>query len=219
MKITRAGLARSAPLLTAAALLFAASMTLVSCTPGDEITVAESNVVLTIYDPSVDFGGIGTYQMPDTINHILDEGDTDDEISRKYDEDILDLIAANLNARGFQRVFVGTPDVVVFVSATAITNWYAYSYYPGGWWGYGGYGWYYPYYPYWGVSYAYTTGTLIVDMVNVNEPDAENLSYPNYWRGVVNGVLDDVESSKVRRFTDSINQLFIQSPYLQSAEL
>jgi len=68
-----------------------------------------------------------------------------------------------------------------------------------------------------GVSYAYTTGTLIVDMADPNKPNEENKTYPNYWRGVVNGVLDDTESSKVRRFTDSINQLFIQSPYLQSS--
>jgi len=212
MKMTRAGLARSAPLLTVAALLVAASLTLVSCTPGDEITVQESNVVATIYDPNVDFGAIGTYQMPDTINHILDEGGTDD-ISRQYDQEILDLIAANLDARGYERIFAGTPDVLVVVSATTVTNWYAYSYYP---W-YGGWGWYYPYYPYWGVSYAYTTGTLIVDMVDTNKPDAGNQTYPNYWRGIVNGVLDDVESSKVKRFTDSINQLFIQSPYLKSS--
>jgi hypothetical protein len=219
MKATRAWLARSVPLSMSMALA-AALLTLMSCTPGSEISVQESDVVATIYDPNVDFSGIDTYQMPDTINHILEEGVTDDKVSRKYDQEILDLIAANLNARGFQRIDEGspdTPDVVVFVSATAITNWYAYSYYPGGYWGYGGWGWYYPYYPAWGVSYAYTTGTLIVDMVNVNEPDSENKTFPNYWRGVCNGVLDDVESSKVRRFTDSINQLFIQSPYLQSA--
>jgi hypothetical protein len=214
--MTRARLARSTPLPVLSLLLVAASLTLFSCTPGDEISVQESDVVLTTYDPEVDFGGIYTYVMPDTINHLLEEGD-DDDISRKYDRQILDLIEANLNARGYLRIeegSPGTPDVVVFVSATVIENWYAYSYYP--WYGYPGYCCYYPYYPYWGVSYAYTTGTLIVDMVDTNEIDVDTDLYPNYWRGVVSGVLDDVESSKVARFTDSINQLFIQSPYLQS---
>jgi hypothetical protein len=211
MKTTRAVLARSAPLLIVSALLVAASLSLSSCTPGDEITVAESDIALTIYDPNVDFGAIGTYEMEDTVYHVLSEDD-DDDVNREYDQDILDLIAANLDARGFERVYGGPRDVVVVVSATAVENWYAYSYYP--WYGYG---WYYPYYPYWGVSYAYTTGTLIVDMADPNRPNDEDKTYPNYWRGVVNGVLDDTESSKVRRFTDSINQLFIQSPYLQSS--
>lgn len=210
MKASYPRLARRLPLLVSLALA-AALLTLMSCTPGSEISVQESDVALTIYDPNVDFGAIGTYEMPDTLNHILEEGG-DDDISRKYDQDILDLVAANLNARGFERIYAGTPDVLVVVSATTVQNWYAYSYYP--WYGYG---WYYPYYPYWGVSYAYTTGTLIVDMVDPNKPDEVNKTYPNYWRGVVNGVLDDVESSKVRRFTDSINQLFIQSPYLKSS--
>jgi hypothetical protein len=216
MKTTHARLGRSAPALTVLTLLVAASMTLVSCTPGDEITVAESDVVLTMFDQTVDFGAIGTYEMPDTVNHILGDDD-DDDISREYDQEILDLVAANFNARGYQRIYGGTPDVLVVVSATAITNWYMYSYYP---W-YGGWGWYYPYYPYypyWGVSYAYTTGTLIVDMVDPNKPDEELDIYPNYWRGVCNGVLDDIEASKVARFTDSINQMFIQSPYLRSAD-
>jgi hypothetical protein len=153
--------------------------------------------------------------MSNSIYHILDEDDPGDDISREYDDDILALIAANLDARGFQRMDENSPDssdVRVVVSATTVANWYAYSYYP---W-YGGWGWYYPYYPTWGVSYAYTTGTLIVDMVNPSEADPVEQTFPNYWRGVVNGVLDDVESSKVRRFTDSINQLFIQSPYLKS---
>lgn len=210
--------ARFVPGWFVAALAVAVSFALYACTPGDEVSVQESDVVATMYNPNVDFSAIDTYAMPDTIHHLKADEDDPDEISRKYDEDILNLIAANLDARGFQRVDEsGSPDVVVLVSATEITNWYAYSYYPGGWWGYG-WGWYYPYYPYyptWGVSYAYTTGTLFADMV---EPEGSDTTHANYWRGVCNGVLDDVESSKVKRFTDSINQMFVQSPYLQSAD-
>jgi len=189
------------------------------------VSVQESDVVATLYDPAVNFSGIETYGMPDSIQHIKENESDTDEISRKYDEDILNLIAANLDARGFQRLDESSPDspdVLVFVSATEITNWYAYSYYPGDYWGwYGGYpgwGWYYPYYPSYGVSYAYTTGTLIVDMVEPDKPDTTTKTIPNLWRGVCNGVLDDVETSKVHRFTDSINQMFAQSPYLQSAQ-
>jgi hypothetical protein len=55
-------------------------------------------------------------------------------------------------------------------------------------------------------------------MVKPDEVDQSNDSVPLLWRGVCNGVLDDVESSKVKRFTDSINQMFEQSPYLQSVQ-
>ena len=220
---TKAGrtLPRSTPLVILLALGLAAAFFLSSCTPGSELTASESDVVITVFNQDVDFGAIKTYAMPDTIVHILNEGD-EDPVSRNYDQAILDLIAANLTAVGYDRIADDSPDapdVQVLVSATAIDTWYWYSYYPGDYWGwYGGYpgwGWGYPPQSY-GTSYAYTTGTLFVDMVDPDQPGTPDELRPGSWRGVCNGILNDTESSKQKRFTDSINQMFEQSPYLRS---
>ena len=211
-------------LVLVAVSLGAASLALSSCTPGSELTAQQSDVVVTIRNPNVDFGAIKTYVMPDTIVHIVAEGE-DDNISRKYDEAILDLIAANFGARGYERIDEdpqNPPDALVLVSVTTIDYWYWYSYPPGGWWGwYPGWGWWggYPGWGYpppgWGTSYAYTTGTLFVDMVDPEETEDEEVLL--YWEGVCNGILSSSESSNVSRFTDSINQMFEQSPYLRSS--
>jgi hypothetical protein len=202
-------------------LAAAAGLLLFSCTPGSELTVEESDVVVTVYDPSVDFSAITTYAMPDTVIHLLGEDEEDDDISREYDQAILDLIAANFDARGYVRIPEDSPDppdVLVLVSATTTDYWYAYSYYGywGGWyWGYPGYGWGYPYYPYYDVDYAYTTGTLIVEMVDPSNKDEINKLIAAYWQGVCNGILSGSQTEQ--RFADSINQMFIQSPYLRSS--
>ncbi len=209
------------------ALFAATSLNLVACTPGSGVSVQGSDVVATIYDTKIDFGAIQTYAMPDTIIHL--EGADSTLLTRKADEDILALVAANLEARGYERVYEGSPtapDVAVLCQATASKNvslysgypWYGWGgYYPGWGWG-GGWGWYYP--PSWGVSYAFSLGTLIVTMGDPDEvsDDPEAPLVPAYWNGTINGILDDSTSSLRKRLGNSINQMFEQSPYLQSNE-
>jgi hypothetical protein len=205
----------------------AALLALASCTPGSEITVQESDVVATLYDSNVNFGAIKTFAMPDSIV-ALDSPDTPRE-DTSNDDEILSLIAANLETRGYTRVEESSPtppDVMILVGVTTGTQWYYDSYYPwypgwgwyGGWswWGYwgAGYGGYYP--PYGGVSYAYSTGTLLVAMADPNEANIEDKTIPVYWFGAINGVLDDTKASLENRVEDSINQMFQQSPYLKS---
>lgn len=203
------------------------SLNLTSCTPGSGVSVQESDVVATLFDPKVDFGAIKYYEMPDTIRHITEDPDKDSPLlSREFDEEILALIAANFEARGYVRVDSNSPnepDVFVLVGATAIQNfalysgwgWYPYwGWYPG--WGCCGPGWGWGYPPATGVTYAFTTGTLFVDMVDPDEADEEDQTVPVYWNGTINGVLDDSKQSKRTRITDSINQMFAQSPYLES---
>lgn len=208
----------------------AASFLLSSCTPESDLPTPESDVVITLYNQQVDFGAITTFAMPDTIIHLVAEGDSD-QLSRKYDQAILSLIATNLEARGYVRIDEGSPDVpdvLVLAGASALEFWYWYSYYPGddwswypgwGWWGgYPGWDWSYPP-PSYGPAYAYTLGTLFVTMVDPNKPDAGNTMITTCWLGVCNGLLNPAGPSKLARLSDSINQLFTQSPYLRSSGL
>ena len=191
-----------------------------SCTPNSGVTVAESDVVLTLFNDEVDFGAITTYRLPDTVVHLTGDPNNPDDpnISREYDREIIQRVKDNLNARGYQWVSdISNSDIEVLVSATSTSFWSLYSW-GGGWnWWYGGCCWN-PWYPGGGVgaSYSFTTGTLIVDMVDEDEADQANKLVPLYWEAAANGVLDDTELNIVTRFRQSIDQMFIQSPYLKS---
>jgi hypothetical protein len=193
-----------------------------ACTPGSDITASESDVVVTLYDTDFDFGSVKYYAMPDTIVDLTPDGSQsgDGKLTEQDEQDILQLIRDNFANRGYVKVDTNDtqnpPQFAVVVSAQATDYWNLYSYYPWnpwGWWGY--YWWYYP--PTVGTSYAFTSGTLYVQMgdFEVFDPDADE-SKTGYWMGVQNGVLNDTSANLKRRVTDGINQMFDQSPYLKT---
>jgi hypothetical protein len=193
-----------------------------ACTPGNEITASESDVVVTFFDTDFDFGSVKYYAMPDTIIILTADPDNpgDPLISAEDEQQILSLVRDNFADRGYERSDTNDtqnpPQFAVVVSAQAVDNYSVYSYYPyypWGWWGY--YWWYYP--PSVGVSYAFTLGTLFIQMGDFEffDPD-ENESKTAYWMGAQNGVLNDASANLERRFTDGINQMFEQSPYLKT---
>ena len=47
------------------------------------------------------------------------------------------------------------------------------------------------------------------------DPDAEDPKKA-YWMGAQNGVLNDTSANLERRFSNGINQMFEQSPYLET---
>lgn len=193
-----------------------------ACTPGSEITAAESDVVVTLYDTDFKFGSVKRYAMPDSIFHITDDPDDADSplLSRDNDDQIIALVQSNFADRGYVKVdtnAVPPPDFTVLLTAQAVQTWNLYSYYPGnpwyGWWGY--YWWYYP--PSVGASYAFTLGTLYIHMGEFEEhkPDEEDTKQA-YWLAAMNGVLDDTSSNLKKRLNRSINQAFDQSPFLKT---
>jgi hypothetical protein len=189
-----------------------------SCTPGNEITAAESDVVVTLYDNKFDFGAQQTYFLPDTIVHLTgDKEEVDDpKLSRKYDRQIIQKIKNEMSARGYTWVdSAANPDLLMGAGATSTDTYNVYSWYPyyPGW---GGCCYYYPYYPTTSVSYAYTTGTIVIVMVDkasvATDPDA----LPVRWSGTISGVLNDSDASIQQRLNSALPQMFDQSPYLKS---
>ncbi len=199
-------------------LLILVVAALASCYPGDQLTVEEADVVVTLFDDTEDFSSLTTYAMPDSILHIVGTGDVDD-ISRAFDDEILAQVAANMNGVGFTReTDPALADVIMLVSITA-SDQVGYSGYPwGGYWG-----WYYPYPPDWGwgwypwygggaTIYTYRTGTVFMQMLDPARADSTQEKIPTVWVGALNGL---VEGSQVEeRIIDGINQAFAQSPYL-----
>jgi len=205
-------------LLVPIALLLCAAL-YGACTPGSEITASESDVVATLYKTDFNFGSVKYYAMPDTVIELTANPDRpgDPLLSEENEQKILTQVEGEFLKRGYVRVdtndTVNPPQFGVVVSVQAVDNYSIYSYPPGCYWGY--YCWYYP--PTIGASYAYTLGTLFIQMgefAHFDPDDSE--SKTAYWMAAQNGVLNDTSSNLERRFTNGINQMFDQSPYLET---
>ena len=189
-----------------------------SCYPGDQLTISEADVVVTLVDDSADFASKQTYAMPDSIIHLVEENGVDD-ISRSFDAEILAQVAANMNGVGFTReTDPALADVIMLVAISA-QNQVGYTGYPwGGYWGWyapypPGYGWgWYPWYGGGSTIYSYRTGTVFMQLLDPAGVDSTEEKIPTIWIGALNGLVDG--SHVEERIIDGIDQAFAQSPYL-----
>ena len=204
------------------AALAATAAAVAACYPDDISSTEELDTVTTLYDKQHDFGAGVTYALPDTVVFIDEDGtagDDESDVSHQYDDQIIASIRENLNAAGYTELTgaaARNADLAVLASSTTATTvgvyydwWYYWGYYPY-WPGYAP-GWGYGYPPV-SVAYAYSTGTLIMTMIDLKNADVANKSIPVLWIGAVNGVLTG--NSSVARVTNGIDQAFVQSPYL-----
>jgi hypothetical protein len=199
--------------------LMCCTLFIISCTTDYNLEVKDYDTALTLYNKSADFASYKYFLMPDTIVHIVPEGGTD-EISRKYDAVAIQNIISNFQARGYVRILdtvTNKPDFVVVLTAYSST--YVGYYYD--YWSY--WGWYYPYYPpgwgYYppgGAVYSYTTGTLVVSMIDPLKNDPAGKKVLPVWWGHITGLLGDTYSSSQTRILNALDQLFTQSPYMIS---
>jgi hypothetical protein len=185
------------------------------CYPDGPTYTEDMDLVVTHHNPDYDFAVKGTYAMPNKIVEItgnLQEGDAPEYIPDGTAKSILDRVAANMESLGWQRVDVSAnPDVLLAPAAWETTT--IYYYYDYWYWWYGGYYPYYPYYP--PVSYAgsYTTGTLLLTIMDPDELSGTG-NPVQQWTGAINGILDSkYEASRVLPLVD---QMFEQSPYLKT---
>ncbi len=195
--------------------LVVAIVGLLGCYPGN-VTVAELDTALTIYDHEEDFSRFKTYHLPDTIVPI---GDGDENYEDKYDRQMLDQIRQNLDAIGYVSIdSINEADIVILVEKQnsellvgwipCATCWCGYwCWYPG--WGWGGYN---PYYPGGGVVYSYPIGTLYISMFDPGTEMEMNLVAP--WVASINGLVSGTDSDILGRLDRLIDQVFKQSPYL-----
>jgi len=144
--------------------LFGMSVILSSCFVDYGLDTNNYDVVATSYNSSYNFGAVTKYGLVDTIVHF-----GEDEVTRAYDPQIIDKVAAELTLLGWERVYDSTANVVVNMGTTSSTtvvygSSYGWDYY--GWYdsprdrGYY-YSWYYPYYGGYNYSYTYETGQIL----------------------------------------------------------
>jgi hypothetical protein len=192
------------------------SVIVASCYPEKDRSIEDFDIVGTKFSDTVNFDNYQTYILHDSLIVLYDTTEDKPEYPVKEAELILDLIKTNLNNYGWVEAAPNdTPDVYL-----EATNWNStvqgVSYYPG--WGYPGYGWGYPGYPGWGYPgygasyYSYTTGTVMIYMMDIKYYAFDDTPVPVIWNGGLNGIMTsgNIES----RIEFSINQAFKQSSYL-----
>ena len=208
-------------------LFIAIPLAMYSCYPGGLEYYSDSDIVVTDFDEGFNFASSKLYFMPDTIHHVVEDG-KEDEVDRQYDEAAVNLVAMNLDAAGYTRLEnPSIPDSVLVDSANVVVGLVAFSttysgagWVGGGWWGgyYPGWGWggYYPGYPWGGypVYYSYSTGTLLIEMINEDDIVPTSDTIPIVWQTTINGLLSTSSQNTLSRIENAINQAFVQSPYL-----
>ncbi len=204
-------------------LLGITTLTFNSCYSDYGMSASDYDVAVTFRNKNVNFQNYSTFAMPDSIVRVGSQSGTP---NTTYDKLILNQVVSQMETYGYTRVTAGPnviPDVVVLVNITSSDN---YVYDPGyfwgswGWWGGWGYnpgygpGWgYYPPY-YGGTVYSFTTGSIIVTMLDAKSNDPNKQEITAAWAGTLNGYAES-SSTLPSRITNGINELFQQSPYLK----
>jgi hypothetical protein len=204
--------------LTTVALL--AGMLAMACQPEpDNLLLFDELVVSTNYDPSADFSAYTTYALPtDTLGFISNTNPNDTILvhgSRSsFPRPVLQQVEENMNSAGYTRVGKHEqPDIGVNVYVVQDLNLFQQVIYPN---------FYFPYY--YGYSsffyypfvntYAYNTGALVVEFV-----DLKHLTMDRKVRVIWNAYMGDVYSTVdlIQQTRDAIDQAFLQSPYLNKS--
>ncbi len=218
--------------------LFAGLLLLNSCYPEGPDEIDEYDIVETQYDKNYNFSQNMYYLMPDSITIVGESEGISNETEQEIDAAILSEIEEQMELSGYTRLSQSdTADadkmeqaVVLLVSRSTVDQYsYYYDYYYYGYrywdWFYGidfyypGYYWRY-HYP-WGypVTYSHTVGTVIINMVDPNDPysiDNANgeVDYQVRWMAVFNGLAEGTLPNYLERIEEGIEQAFDQSPYL-----
>lgn len=189
------------------------TLVLVQCYPEGPEYVDQYDLVYTNYDSEYNFAAKKTYAIPDKIMKIDDElvdGGDPNFVKDTYAVPMLNQINKNMTDNGWTKVATdANPDVVLAPVAYEMTT---YSYYGGywGWWYGGWYGWYYPY----PVVTSYTSGSLVVNMLDPNDKSPDDKARVT-WTFIINGLLEGTTAEFNARYTKGIDQAFTQSPYLK----
>ena len=188
----------------------------VSCQKNPDTDMLNNDyLVYTNYDAGTDFKSINTFHIIDSIL-IIGNDDKASYWKNNNSQKIVNAYRAGFESAGYiPSEGDEEADVVLqlsYINTTYYFNTYNsgpwWNYYPG-YWNWGGWGWYYPY----PVTYSYSTGSIIGELVNTNAPTPQNDKLTVIWNSYICGLLNGNNLSLTRTLS-AIEQAFIQSPYL-----
>ena len=203
-------------------LLSMLAVTVVSCQKEPSTSgLHEDFLVYTDYDRQTDFSDIEIFYLPDSILLIGNS----DQTEYWKDEDALTIIGAiagGMNDAGYTRSDDKTAANVGIQLSYVRQETYFVGYDNPYWW------WYYPYYwapGYWGnwvgwhypysVYYAYTAGSLLVEMLDLQADQEGGKKLPVIWDTFIGGLLTSDAELNLQRTVEGVEQAFAQSPYLE----
>ena len=194
--------------LIIAFMAFSLAGLLSGCYPDKVDYVDEYDLAGTVYDEEADFSIFTSFHLIDTVMHITGDDEDDSRLDRENDEFILNLIRQNMLDLGYTEMAnpdpLNRPDLELLVSAMTTDYYTYYSYWYSYWGWYSGWGWWYPgggYYPGYpgypggGLYYSYSTGTLVIEMLDTKAEVGEDDDRPGVvWVGLVDGILSSGSS-------------------------
>lgn len=187
-----------------------------ACEPEpDNLRLLDQLVVSTNYDPDAQFADFATYTIPtDTIGYVSNT--SRDTIwtfttAQPYPRTVIKEVRDQMDLSGHEYVDRDEdPDVGMNIYIIENLNLFQQVYYPNYYSNYYGYGGYY-YYPI-VQTYAQNTATLVVEMIDLKNRNANNqvkIVWNAYMGDVVNSVNYEQQSK------DAIKTAFGQSEYLR----
>ena len=189
--------------------------------PGVDYRLAEDLVDITKYAVGTDFTQFQTFSIVDSVTLIRDYHDSS-KISNAQTQALLSEIIANMEKRGYTLVDrkTGNPHLGINVGAIKVTSvsyyypgWYwDYGYYDPAYWGYPACYYWYPYYPP-AVSY-YSTGTVIIEMLDLKNAKAHGNKLYVDWIAIIRGLLTGYHSQQ--EVLDNVDQCFAQTPQIRA---
>ena len=178
-------------------------------------------VVYTNYDKNANFKQFNTYYLPDSIL-IIGDKDKQEYWKDANAQKIIDTYIFNMDNRGYTRV-TEREEADLGLQLSYVKNTYVFTDYgyPEWWWGYPGYwdvpywgnwgDWYYPY----AVTYSYSTGSFVTELLNLDAPQGQTAQLPILWTAYMSGLLSGSTSVNVDLSIQAVNQAFTQSTYLK----
>ena len=189
--------------------VISAILTLGGCYPQGATYIDELDMTVTIKNEEINYDNLQTFYIHDTV--ALIKNNSKDEI---LDDDDAQFLVSEFRTRmlelGWTEITTpqtDTPDVAILMTVleNVTTNIVGGGW---GWGGWGGWGWwgypccgYYPGYPgyccYTSI-YQYTTGSLIIEMLDVKngEQDGDRVAFPVAWHGGLNGYAEGSTSNR-----------------------
>lgn len=200
--------------------LLLAVLTFAACEKDPDTDKLDNNyLVYTDYDQKADFGSFATYYLPDSILIVGDSKEAEYWKDGNAQE-ILNAYADNMANRGYFRVD-DREEADLGLQVSYIKSTYYFADY-GNWWNYPGY-WGAPYWGNWGgcyypyaVSYSYSTGSFIAELLNLDAPQGTSAKLPVLWNCYMTGLLSNSTSINLKLAVQGVNQAFVQSPYLNA---
>ena len=205
-------------------LLFAGALLATACEKLPDTDKLDNDyLVYTNYDDDTDFKKFSTFYVPDSVL-IIDN--SSNKPKYLYGIPASDIIIANYVAGMEKAGFVRTTDKesadlglqISYIEDTYrfryFNNypwWYGYPWYWNfGYWGNWG-GWYWPY----NVTYSYTTGSVLAELVDLSDIPSSTKTLRVVWTNYITGLLNSNGSLNTTYVQQAIDQAFAQSTYLK----